>query len=47
MAVLSDAPAILGWGDRAVAQAAVVARQARHVWGLAVDSPATPTGQAD
>ena len=47
MAAVGDAPAILGWGDLAVAQAAAVGRLARHRWGMRVDAPGEPAGYAD
>ena len=47
MAAVGDAPVILGWGDPAVAQAAVVGRVARRRWDLRVDAPGEPAGYAD
>ncbi|MHB1594849.1 MAG: NUDIX hydrolase [Streptosporangiaceae bacterium] len=47
LAPVGDAPAILGWGDPAVAQAAAVARVAGRRWDLRVDAPSEPAGYAD
>jgi hypothetical protein len=41
-----DAPAVLGWGEPAVAQAAAAARVAAELWRLPVAAPA-PAGYAD
>ena len=46
MASLDDAPAVLGWGEPAVAQAAAAARVATRLWGLPV-AAASPAGYAD
>ncbi|MFI6883779.1 NUDIX domain-containing protein [Streptosporangium canum] len=46
MTSLADAPAILGWGEPAVAQAKATARVAEQAWRLPVDSPA-PAGYVD
>ncbi len=47
LAPVGDAPAILGWGEPAVAQAAAVGRLARARWGLRVDAPGELAGYAD
>jgi 8-oxo-dGTP diphosphatase len=46
MTSLDDAPAILGWGEPAVAQAAAAARVAAELWGLPI-AAASPAGYAD
>lgn len=46
MTSLAQAPHVLGWGEPAVAQAAIAARVAKQVWGLPVGSP-EPTGYVD
>jgi 8-oxo-dGTP diphosphatase len=46
MTPLGDAPAVLGWGEPAVLQAAAAAEVARRRWRLPVDAPA-PAGYAD
>jgi 8-oxo-dGTP diphosphatase len=46
MTSLDDAPAVLGWGEPAVAQAAAAARVAAERWRLPVAAPA-PAGYAD
>ncbi|MEV4250953.1 NUDIX hydrolase [Streptosporangium canum] len=46
MTALAEAPAILRWGEPAVAQAKATARIAKQVWRLPVDSPA-PAGYVD
>jgi 8-oxo-dGTP pyrophosphatase MutT (NUDIX family) len=46
MSSLDDAPAVLGWGEPAVAQAAAAARAAAELWGLPVAAPAA-AGYAD
>lgn len=47
LAPVGDAPAILGWGEPAVAQTAAVGRLARARWGLRVDAPGELAGYAD
>ena len=46
MTSLDNAPAVLGWGEPAVAQAAAAARVAAQLWGLLVTAPAA-AGYAD
>jgi len=46
MTSLQDAPAILGWGEPAVAQAAAAARIAAELWELPI-AAASPAGYAD
>ena len=46
MTSLAAAPAVLGWGQPAVAQAAAASRVARQQWGLPIDAPA-PAGYMD
>ena len=46
MTSLEAAPAVLGWGEPAVAQARAAARVARREWGLPIDAPA-PSGYSD
>jgi len=46
MTSLDDAPAVLGWGEPATAQAAAAARVAAELWRLPVTAP-FPAGYAD
>lgn len=46
MTSLAQAPHVLGWGEPALAQAAIAARIAKQAWGLPVGSP-EPTGDLD
>jgi 8-oxo-dGTP diphosphatase len=46
MTPLAEAPHLLGWGEPAVAQAAIAARVAERLWGLPVGS-SEPAGYRD